>query len=232
MSRAPNSALHFALALAMAVLLASGSRFHGSAWADDEGGWRKIHEEGGIVVSTREEKGQDLPRFRGQATLKGQVLHVLAILLDDKRSKEWAKSADEAAVLRSVDARTHIVYSRSHQTWPVRDRDLVMRRRIEVLEPGKAYRVHLVCIPGEKPEVKGVIRLAHCETSIELKRVDDDRTYVDYRVRADPGGASPSFLVRWASKNIPLDTLSALAKQIERTRGQYAAVVKEWADAR
>jgi hypothetical protein len=226
MLRRTNSALLLAFAL---VLLA---RFGGSAWADDAGGWRKIHEEGGIVVSTRDEPGQELPRFRGQATLKGEVLHVLAILLDDERSKEWAKSADEAAVLRSINERTHIVYSRSHQTWPVKDRDLVMRRSIEVLEPGKAYRVHLVCIPGEKAEVKGVIRLAHCETDIELKKVDDSRTYVDYRVRADPGGASPAFLVRWASKNIPLDTLSALAKQIERTRGQYAAVVKAWASAR
>jgi hypothetical protein len=213
-------------ALLLALLLGIVSHALG-----DEQSWRKIYEEHGVVVSTQEEAGQELPRFRGQATLRGDVLHVLAILLDDTRSKEWAKSADEAAVLRSVDARTQIIYSRSHQTWPVRDRDLVMRRNIEVLKPGQAFVVRLVCIPGEKPSVKGVIRLAHCETSIALTKVDASHTYVDYRVRADPGGSSPSFLVRWASKSIPLDTLTALGKQIERTRGQYAAVVKQWQDA-
>jgi hypothetical protein len=92
--------------------------------------------------------------------------------------------------------------------------------------------VRLVCIPGEKPDVKGVIRLAHCETSIALTQVDAAHTYVDYRVYADPGGSSPTFLVRWASKNIPLDTLTALGKQIARTRGQYASVVKQWQEAR
>ena len=198
---------------------------------DDESGWSKIYEERGVVVSTRAEAGQELPRFRGQATLAGDVLHVLAILLDDARSKEWAKSADEAAVLRSIDARTQIIYSRSHQSWPVRDRDLVMRRSIEVVKPAQAFRVRLVCIPGEKPAVEGVIRLAHCETTISLQKVDARHTYVDYRVRADPGGNSPSFMVRWASKSIPFDTLTALGKQIKRTRGQYGAVVKEWQDA-
>jgi hypothetical protein len=224
MFRRLKSLVPFALALG-----ALGSA--GYALGDEESGWRKIYEERGIVVSTRDEPGQELPRFRGQATLAGDVLHVLAILLDDRRSKEWAKSADEAAVLRSVDARTQIIYSRSYQTWPVHDRDLVMRRSIEVLKPAEAFRVRLVCIPGEKPNIDGVIRLAHCETSIALSKVDATHTYVDYRVRADPGGNSPGFMVRWASKNIPLDTLSALGKQIERTRGQYTAVVKLWQDA-
>jgi hypothetical protein len=223
MSRWTHGALAFSVALALGGVA--------DVRGDDESGWRKIHEERGIVVSTQEEAGQELPRFRGQATLAGSVLHVLAILLDDARSKEWAKSADEAQVLRSVDARTQIVYSRSHQTWPVRDRDLVMRRSVEVLKPAQAFRVRLVCISGEKPAVEGVIRLAHCETSIALTQVDANHTYVDYRVRADPGGNSPSFMVRWASKNIPLDTLSALGKQVERTRGQYASVVKVWQDA-
>jgi hypothetical protein len=222
MLRSWKGALWFALALGTV----------GHALGDEESGWRKIYEERGIVVSTQDQAGQELPRFRGQATIAGDVLHVLAILLDDARSKEWAKSADEAAVLRSVDARTQIIYSRSHQTWPVKDRDLVMRRSIEVLKPAEAFRVRLVCIPGEKPTVDGVIRLAHCETIFALKKVDASHTYVDYRVRADPGGSSPSFLVRWASKSIPLDTLSALGKQIERTRGQYAAVVKAWQEAR
>jgi hypothetical protein len=218
------------LQAALLCTLALGSARYASG--DDESGWSKIYEERGIVVSTRAEPGQELPRFRGQATLVGDVLHILAILLDDARSKEWAKGADEASVLRSIDARTQIVYSRSHQTWPVHDRDLVIRRSVEVLRPAQEFRVRLVCIPGEKPAVEGVIRLAHCETTITLQKVDASHTYVDYRVRADPGGNSPTFMVRWASKSIPFDTLTALGKQVERTRGQYRAVVKAWQDAR
>jgi hypothetical protein len=202
-----------------------------TALAEDDAAWRTIHREQGIVVSTREQAGQVLPSFRGEGDIQGDVLHVLAIVLDDARSKEWAKNADSAEILRTLDARTQLVYSRSHQTWPVRDRDLVMKRTVEVLEPGAAFRVRLVCVPGEKPEVSGVIRIKDCDTTFVLRKVGPETTHVDYRVRADPGGNNPAWAVRWASKNIPLETLLALRKQLDKTRGQYTDEKKRWADA-
>jgi hypothetical protein len=194
--------------------------------------WRTLYEERGVLVSTQEEPGQDLPRLRGQARLNAPVLHLLAILLDDQHSVEWAKGADETNVLRNLDGRTQIIYARSRQPWPVKDRDLVMRRTVQVLEPGRAYRVHLVCLPGEKPRLDNVIRVQRCETSFVLRAVDAVTTQIDYRVHADPGGHTPAWMVRMASKSIPLDTLNGLAKQIERTRGKYAGAVAEWAAAR
>jgi hypothetical protein len=50
-------------------------------------------------------------------------------------------------------------------------------------------------------------------------------------VHADPGGHFPDWIVRLASKSIPLDTLSALAKQVERTRGKYQNAAAQWAQA-
>jgi hypothetical protein len=201
---------------AIAISLA----FAALALADDDG-WQRVEQQDGIVVSTREQPGKQMPSFRGQAELKGPVLQVLAVVLDDQRSGEWAKDADEAELLRSIDDKTQIVYTRSHQRWPIRDRDLVLRRTIEVVSRGREYRVRLRCIGGEKPELAGVIRVKDCETSFLLRRVDPDTTYVDYQVRADPGGANPAWAVKWASKNIPFETLSALRRQLQKTREDY-----------
>jgi hypothetical protein len=187
--------------------------------------------EDGVQVSTREEPGHALPSFRGRGEVRGSVLHVLAVVLDDERAKEWARSADESEVLRKIDARTEIVYSRARQIWPVRDRDLVMRRSIEVLRPGAEFRVRLVCVPGEKPRVEDVVRMTDCETVFWLRKIDAARTWVEFRVRADPGGATPQRLVRWASQNVPLETLTALRRQVQKTRQHYAAVMREWEHA-
>jgi hypothetical protein len=203
-----------------------------TAGAEDERAWRKIHTEDGIVVSTREQPGNALPSFRGQGDVKAPVLHVLAVVLDDARSKEWAKDAGDAEVLRVIDAHTQVVYTRSPQTWPIRDRDLVMKRTVEVLEPGRAFRVHLACLTGEKPESPDAIRIKDCDTVFVLRAVDEQTTRVDYRVRADPGGQNPDWAVRWASKNIPLETLQALRKQLTKTRGQYEDVVRDLRSAR
>lgn len=210
-----------------AILLVS-SAFVAVALANDETGWSKIYEESGITVSTREEPGHDMPSFRGQTTLRGGLLHLLAILVDDTRSKEWAKGVDEGYVLRTLNPRAWIVYSFSRQVWPVQNRDLVMRRTVEVITPGEVLRVRLLCVPGQKAERDGTIRVTSCETSFVLRKLDEGSTAIDYRVRADPGGHSPTWIAKLASKNIPLDTLTALAKQVQRTKGQYEPAIKHW----
>jgi hypothetical protein len=206
--------------------------FANGALADSDQGWRKIYEQQGILVSTREEAGRAMPSLRGQAQLKAPIHHLLAILLDDEHSKEWAKGADETKVLRKLGPRQEIIYARSRQPWPVKDRDLVMQRTVEVLEPGEAYRVHLVCLPGERPELPNVVRMERCETTFVLRAMGALSTEIDYRVHADPGGSFPAWIVRLASKSIPLDTLTALAKQVDRTRGQYRQAAAQWASAR
>jgi hypothetical protein len=203
----------------------------GTAHAE-EAGWQKIHEERGIRVSTRVGSKDALPSFRGQAQVEAPVLHVLAVLLDDEHSSEWAKGADKSSVLRTIDERTQIVYARSRQKWPVQDRDVVMKRSVEVLKPNQLYRVQLKCVPGEKPQVDGAVRIKRCETTFMLHAIDDGRTMIDYRVMADPGGNNPDWIVRMASKNIPLDTLTSLRKQVVRTRGKYDDSVAQWAKAR
>lgn len=208
-----------ALKTALYVVLSS---WVGLALADGEAdGWRTLYREEGIVVSTREEPGVDLPGMRGEARLSVGVRQLLAVILDQRRSTEWAQGADETRVLRASSDGSQFIYARSRQPWPVRDRDLIMLRKVEVLEPAKAYRVQLVCVPDELPALEDVVRVRRCETSFTLRALDATHTHIDYRVQADPGGKIPSWIVRRASRSIPLDTLRALAKQVELTRGQY-----------
>lgn len=194
----------------------------------EEAGWRVVRTEHGVKVSSRDEPGHQVASFRGEGEVSGDILHVLAIVLDDGRAKEWARGADESKILRALDPRTHIVYSRSKQTWPVQDRDLVMKRTVDVLKQGEQYRVRLVCVEGEKEKLASVVRIRDCETLFVLRKVDTGRTFVEFRVRADPGGNSPDWIVRWASKSIPLDTLVGLRKQIQKTRGRYDREMARW----
>lgn len=219
--------------LALSVLAALGlSAFAGLAFAaPGSEGWTPLYREQGIVVSTHPEPGIDLPGMRGETVLNADIMHVLAVLLDDQRSTQWAKGADETRVLRKLDARSQLIYAHSRQPWPVRDRDLIMKRTLEVLEPGRAYRLHLVCTPDERPELEDVVRVRTCETSFVLRATDANHTQIDYRVQADPGGKIPAWIVRRASRSIPLDTLIALAKQLELTRGKYALSANQLAFA-
>ena len=214
------------LARISGVLLASALTclaFVPHTLAEEKGsGWQEIEKKSGISISQKEQPGRTLPDYRGRGQVQGGILQVLAVVLDDDRSKEWAKDVAEARVLRTIDDHTDIVYSRSDQTWPVRDRDLVMKRTVQVVKPQEEYRVTLECVPSEKPEVPKVVRIKQCETVFTLKKVDDATTFVDLFMRVDPGGNHPEWAVRNASKKVPYETLVGLRKQVQRTEGQYS----------
>ena len=203
------------------------------AKADDARGWRFVSDSDGVKVSERTDPGSDIASFRGQAKLRGAVLHLLSVLTDDERSPEWQDTVTEGRRLRVLDGlRSQIVYSRTNQPWPIRDRELVMHRTIEVVQPGKAYRVRLVCAPKAIPANEGVVRVSDCKSSFLLQKLDEQLTYVEAQVRVDPGGATPDWITNMASKNVTRGTLTALQKQADRTQGEYASHIAQWESAR
>jgi hypothetical protein len=193
--------------------------------------WKVILEERGIVVSTREEPGRELPSFRGQGVLQMPVLHALAVVLDAEGAMKWAKGADEVQTLRALDPRTHLIYTRNHAPWPVSDRDFVVKRLIKVVRPGREFRIEMACVAGERGKTKHVIRVSNCSSHFILRAVDAARTYAEYQVSIDPAGSLPAWLVRWASKRIPFDTLVSLEARVRDTRAKYAAAADSWASA-
>lgn len=194
--------------------------------------WRVVKQQRGVVVSVREEPGKPVPSLRAQATIQGSVVDVLAVVLDDARASEWAKGSTRSQTLRRLSPYTQLVYTRSDQPWPVQDRDVVMRRSVQVVRPAETYRLHMVCAPEATPVRKDAVRVHDCESTVVLRRVDDKTTAIDYRISLDPGGSVPKWLVRWTSERLPFDTVTALEKQVKRTRGDYDEAVRFWSEAR
>jgi len=209
----------------------------GIAWAliasavGAEAPWHVIMKERGIVVSTRDEPGRELPSFRGQGMLNMPVLHALAVVLDAEGAVQWAKGADEVQTLRAFDPRTHLIYTRAHAPWPVSDRDMVVKRLIKVVDPGREFRVEMTCMTGQRPDTKRVVRVSDCSSHFLLRQVSPTQTYTEYQVSIDPAGSLPAWLVRWASKNIPFETLVSLEERVRDTQPQYAAAAQRWASA-
>jgi hypothetical protein len=195
-------------------------------------GWRLVGNDQGVLISTRQLPGQSQPVFRGQATIAGSVLHVLAVVLDSPKSVHWVKGASEMTIVRELDGRTQFVQMLTDLPWPIRDRDTIMKRTVDVLTPASEFRVRFLCAPGELPEQRGAIRVQHCDSHFALRAVEPNKTYVDYQVQIDAGGGLPDWSVHWMEKRITVDTLSRLAEQIVRTTGQYASVMQRWASER
>jgi hypothetical protein len=193
--------------------------------------WKVIERDEGITVSRREQPGCGLPGFRGQGQVRGGVLQILALMLDSNAVQHWAYGVDEARVLKRISANEELIYLYSDIPWPVRDRDMIVRRKVEVVNSGKEFHIHLECVPDAVPEVSGTVRVKKCESGFHLKRVDAEKTEVDYAMSLDPAGLLPKWAGSWVAKHVPFKTLKAIEARAEETQGQYEAVVKRWSTA-
>jgi hypothetical protein len=194
--------------------------------AADDRPWKVIETSPeGFEIALRETPGEDLPAMRGRGMLRGDILHLLAILLDAERAPEWAQGATRAKTLERKGPLATLVYTFTELRWPVSDRDVITRGALGVRKPGESYRLEMKAEPDALAKKEGVIRLRVSDAHFQLEKKGANRVWLEYVVHADPGGRLPSWLVRWASKSIPLDTLRNLQKQLDKTRDRYAAEI-------
>jgi len=188
-------------------------------------GWRVVKRSAGVVVSTREEPGRDLPSFKGTGRVKAGLFEILAILRDGARRKEWMTRSGVTRVLKRVSLWEAISYQQTLAPWPVSDRDVVMRTSIYQRESPRELIATFEFEDWKRP-IKGVDRddyvlMPHLKGYWRLVKISDEETEVTYMVNTDPGGLLPSALVTRISRDLPYWTLLGLRKQAKKGFKRY-----------
>lgn len=195
------------------------------------GEWRVERRERGVTVSRRERAGDELAAFRGEGRVKSHVLQVLAVILDVNEVERWAYGITDARSVKHVDDRTDLVYLYSDTPWPVRDRDMVVRRTVHIVQPGSEFGVSIRCEPSAAPIREGVIRVQDCDSRFRIRKIDTDTTEVVYEMSLDPEGALPHWASAWVARNAPVRTLLAIEARAASNAGRYATFVQRWSSA-
>lgn len=197
---------------ALVIFLAWLVPFTVSAYED---GWAVIGREDKVVISRRTIPGHALPAFRGKGPIQGNVEDVLKLLRSVRSINQWAYGVSRAQLVQQLSADVDLIYLFSHTPWPMRDRDMVVRRSIETIQSGREYRISLRCERGVQPERDGVVRVSECESELWLRRLDDNTTEVDYWASLDPGKL-PSWTTSWMARTVPSRTLAAIERRAAR----------------
>lgn len=219
----PRVARWLALAIVVSILGLPSA----DAATDEEEGWQTVREVDGVEVARREGGGPD---FRGTTVLDASLPHVLAVLRDVPRHVEWRSRCVESRVLARRSDRIALLYNRMAGSWPLSDRDAVLRSETHVDGPDAVrIEVHGVDSPLA-PDPDGAVRI-DLEGRYALQALDPRRTRVEYRMRIDLGGAVPGWLARFVAEDMPLATLTGLRRQVAKTSGVYDAFVRAWSGA-
>lgn len=197
------------------------------AIAQAKGEWEVIARESGITVTTRREKDRQYPTFRGTARIKCNPWDLIAVVHDATRHVDWAHKCSESVCLKEVDTTTSIIYSRTALPWPVKDRDVILRGAVSVIQPDKELRIRFQAISsGLKKAPEGVIRISVLDGHWYLVGMGENKTFAEYQVNADAGGALPQWLVEQSSRDLPLITIRNMRTQIAKTK--KSGIYKDW----
>jgi hypothetical protein len=193
------------------------------------GPWELITNERGVKVQAREIPGQGLPEFRGIGMINGTIFEVLAVIDHTSNHPQWLANCTDAKLLRRLPNFGRIVYSRTKAPWPVDDRDVVLQGKLEV-DPVKGVAISRFWATKSKMKspVDGVVRMTRLRGFWKLSAITKKKTRVVYQVSADPGGILPDWVAEFAQKELPLETIAGLRRQVKKTRGDYDAFLQRY----
>lgn len=202
-------------ALLLVTLLASSSA-HAA-----EPTWEQVSDDDEITVWQREVPGTSLVEFRGRGPVRASIKNLIAVLRDQDRKTEWMGNCVANHAVQYVSDKRMILYNRVGSPAPlVDDRDVVLESEASFDLATRTVELRFRETTHPKmPPVEGVVRMPKTRGFWRLEYRGPELTEVTYQVQADPGGSLPQWLVNWASKGLPHQTIMGLRRQA--TRGGY-----------
>lgn len=185
-------------------------------------GWTKFAHDDGVTVYIQEDPHRELPRFKGVATIQAEPLLILAVLADVGRSCEWNAACVHSTVIETRSEFEVVFHNRLRATWPVSDRDAVLRTGARIHDRGARVEATFDAIawPAIRP-ANGVVRFPVLHGRYDIRRIAPGRSHLEYIIDANPGGMIPSWFVRYGVKNVPTSTIAGLRRQIVKRGASY-----------
>jgi hypothetical protein len=225
-------------ALALVLLALSPTPSPAEEPQTEPGPWNSLGDEDGITARRRKVPGSSLAEFQGTGVVDAPLARVLAALVDIAHRNEWSNRCMTSHIIKQVTEESQIFYDRTKGSWPVSDRDVILKADVTVDTAQHLVRIDFVnTTHPEGPVVDGAVRMPSLHGHWFMRPVQGgNATAVEYQVFADPGGSIPAWLSNLVSKQLPFKTIAGLRTQVKKpryddaskqfmTRPDYAALV-------
>lgn len=188
-----------------------------------EEGWKKVKDTEGIQIYTRPVKDLPMDEFMGLGKVNAPVTVVAEVLRDFPSFVQWFGDCKEFRALKAYDNvkdkyMIYFIYQAPSWAFGVKNRDCVIdviaddRSNTDGVASVKTY------VQGENPvpATCSLVRMPFFECCAKISKVSDNVTYVDYRVKAHPGGLLPAKLIEYVIVSQPFKTIQGLRRQANK----------------
>ena len=171
-----------------------------------------------IKVYSCETAGTNLRTVSATFELSATIEEYMAVVLDVDNYKAWHYRAINPRLLKKISATELIYYTQVFAPWPVSNRDLILRLKLEPDISNGALTVTLKSISDYLPTVNNVVRVPSSYSKMTLTPSENSKLKVEYFIEVDPGGHIPAWVVNLVSTQAPYETFKNLINRLERLK--------------
>lgn len=180
-----------------------------------------------IEIHTRK-RDDGFAEFRGTTRLKTSLSSLVALLRDVESLPNWAYRTTMAVEVERLSARESIIYSVAGLPWPFRDRDLVVRSRLQQDPVSLAVTVTAQALPEYLPADPAYVRVPFLASSWTFVPLKDGIVEVSFKGYGDGGGSLSKGFLNWFSALVvseaPHQTLLGMRRLVRQQQYQRATV--------
>lgn len=190
-------------------------------------GWNFKNEKDGVKVYYK--KTDDVHEIKLVTSLKSSLSALVQLFSEVDDYTKWGYKLSEAKLLKRVSEKEFYYYSKLDFPWPLSDRDLILRTKLEQDSTTK----HVTSISTARhdylPENKDVVRIKTTTTKWTLVPGTGGWVYVEYYINSNPAGNIPDWLVNMAIDVGPRMTIKNMRSILQQPKYQTAklAYIKE-----
>lgn len=134
---------------------------------------------------------------------------------DVENNKDWVFSTKQSYLLRQINANEILYYSETALPWPVSNRDIPVRMRLNLNNANNTLKVTASGEPNALPVQKGVVRIQFFTTSWDVKYDGKNKISITYFLRMDPSGNVPTQVTNMFITKGPYETFENLSKLLK-----------------
>jgi hypothetical protein len=176
--------------------------------------WEPIYTKDGISVAKKVLPDSNLMPFKGEGDVDVAIGRLVSVIKKTELGPEWVDLQVVSTVLDSKGDEFALLYQKYDLSWPVSDRDYVLRQTTTYDADKKVVTVTYESTTDPKRPVDDCcVRAVAVRTFWRFTALSPTKTHVEVEVFTDPKGALPAWLVNMIQRGWPYNSIIGLANR-------------------
>lgn len=178
--------------------------------------WKLKKESDGIKIYSKTLPNSCIKALKASFVSAGTTAKMESILLDVEGMKDWVYSTKSSTIIKRISKHELIYYSEKEAPWPVSNRDIVVRIKVNRDSASGIMTINLSPLRDHVAIKKNIVRITLSNVTWKITPISNDSVSIVYTAETDPGGNIPAWVINLFSTKGALETFKKLKLLLEK----------------